>query len=683
MRAGAPSCHGPPAMRPVLALLLSLLIAVPVAEAAKPQKVTCRKKVCRVATKTLPKPSSRPVSGAGLAAFGLDMVLDNPVVKAFVPRQARPAQTNTAKALRRLRAKLPAATAMVTAKASGLNATAGRTTTTTGADGSTSTSTHVDVTDSATGAKGDVDVGSEQNADGTSSVSLDFGLVDRGGSGGSFSLTMPIEHEIANQAKCPTAVGAIDRRRTDHVAVRNHQTRPGFGVDWIDQNIRYQGDATLHGHVGPDAALQTVDYTAVATLNSAYEAKLLLGLIHPDVQVEFEAKASGTLDGRTGRRTATQTTFTGRGRARGRSSASVAAGIAQLLQDQGLRDRLTQLLSDNVDGAFKSLKTAEAGWQVPNACAVMQLSPQVGPADGLDQGQSTTFTGQVEASAKADGGQTAGRWSLVRLDAGTQTGLPGASAAGAPVNVKLTATQDVDRNTVAAGVKLHVTSPAGVAELSWSVGGRDDGPPFYYRVVAGSGTQTVSGRRTTSGGFHIDQTAPVTWTWTNRTTSGPPDGSVTNTDGYPTGQVESGEDEVVGAPWTWRTDEDGGHQWPVDGLTTGGPAVTFDPPGSDHTMLVPDWTNLGIPILEYSIDGPPDGRSYNTLGPDCPPQRYADLATAPIPLSTFAQRRITLSIDQDWDVDEAVSTLGHDVCHGHISATMTLERVAADGSPLP
>lgn len=682
MRAGRARWHGSTAMRPVLAVLLSsLLLAVPVADAAKPKRVTCRKGTCVVVTKTLPKPSSRPVSGQGLAAFGLDMALSNPVAKAFVPRRLRPTQTNSAKALKRLRTKLPVATAM--AKASGLNATAGRTTTTTAADGSTSTATHVDVTDSATGAKGDVDVGSQQNADGTSSVSLDIGLVDRGGSGGSFSLTMPVEHEIADQAKCPTAAGAIDRRRADHVAVRNHQTRPGFGVDWIDQNIRYQGDATLHGHVGPDAALATVDYTATATLNSAYEAKLLLGLIHSDVQVEFVAKASGTLDARTGRRTAGDTTFTGRGRARGRSAASVAAEIAKLLQDPALRDRLTQLLSDNVDGAFKSMKSAEAGWQVPNACAVMRLSPETGPADGLDQGQSTTFSGQVEASAKAGGGQAAGRWTLARLDAGTQSGLPGASATGAPVTVRLTATRDVDRNTVAAGVKLHVTSPAGVAELSWSVGGRDDGPPYYYRVVAGSGSQTVTGRRTTSRGFHIDQATPVTWTWTNQTTSGPPDGSVTNDGGSPTGQVESGDDQVVGAPWTWRTDEDGGHQWPVAGLTTGGPAITFDPPDGDHTMLVPIWTNLGIPILEYSIDGPPDGRSYNTLGPDCPPQRYSDLATAPIPLSTFAQRRITLSIDQDWDVDQAVSTLGHDVCHGHIAATMTLERVAADGSPLP
>lgn len=678
-----------------LVLLLAVAAAVPAADAAKhrrPRKVVCRKgqatlvvgrrKSCVTAAKALPKPSGRDVTPAVLGGFGLGLTLSDPVAARLVPKQLRPKGTNAMKALRRLQAKLPAA--LTKARMSGIDFTPGSTTTSTGADGSSSSTTHADVNDTETGARGSADATAEQRADGTSSVTLDLGLVDRGGSGGSFSLTMPVEQEISGQARCPTAKGEIDRKRADHFAVRTHQTRPGFGVSWIDQNIRYQGDATLHGHVDATAALTSVDYTATATLNSAYEAKLLAGLIHTDVQVELQARTTGTIDGRTGTRTPGETTFSGRGRQAGKSAGAVAAQVAALLQDPKLQERLTQLSSDNVAGAFKSLKTAEAGWQQPNACASMRLSPEVGPPEGLAKDESTQLSGQVEASSAVGGGQADGRWTLKALDAGAQSGLPGSSAAGAPVQVKLTATQDVDEHTVAAGVHLRVTSPAGVAELAWSVAGKPLGPPYYYRIVSGTATQTVSGTETTTRGFHIDQKdPPVRWTWSFSPSSGPPDGSILKDGRYPYGSVVGGENQVTGDPWTWRTDEDGGHTHPMAGATYDGPTVSFDTPPGDATRLIVYWHNLGIPDFQYSADsGAPDG-NYSTWGPDCAPTGYGDLAGDSLPLAFFAQRQLTLSIDRDWHVDQTWTGLGHDVCTGHLTASMTLQRVQADGSPLP
>jgi hypothetical protein len=677
-----------------LVLLLSLLVAPATDAKRKPRKVTCRsgqatlviarRKKCVSAAKALARPSGRDVTPTALGTFGTGLALDDPVAAALVPKKLRPRNTNAMKALRRLRAKLPAVLA-VRAKPAAINITPGSTRTTTGADGSSSSTAHAGIDDTETGAKGSVDATADQAADGTSSVSLDFGLVDRGGSGGSFSLTMPIEQEIAGQARCPTAAGAIDRRRQDHAALRVHQTRPGFGVDWIDQNIRYQGEVELHGHVDPTAALNTIEYSGTATLNSAYEAKMLLGAIHTDVQVEFQIKSSGTIDGRTGVRTPGETTFTGRGRQAGKSAGAVAAEVAQLLQDPRLRDRLTQLLSDNVNGAYKSLKTAEAGWQAPNACAEMRLSPDNGPPEGIARDESTQFTGQVQASRAVGGGTADGRWTLQQLDAGTQTGLPGSSSAGgAPVTVRLTATRDVDEHTVAAGLRLRVTSPAGVAELSWSVGGKPLGPPYYYRITGGSATQTVAGTETTTRGAHIDQQAPpVRWTWNFARTSGAPDGSVTKDGRYPYGSVKGGEDQVQQDPWTWRTDEQGGHTHPVAGLTTDGPTVSFDTPPGDATRLILYWHSIGIPDFQYSADvGAPDG-TYSTWGPDCAPMGYGDLASDSLPLAFFAQRTFTINIDRDWNVDQNRPGLGHDVCSGHLTATMTLERVQADGSPLP
>ncbi len=666
----------------LLALVLPAFLAGGVGSAAvkKPKrKVTCKatqstlvvrsRKTCISPSKLLAKPTGKPISAARVASFGIGLTIGSPIVTRLTPKRARPTQTPAYKVLRRIRTKLPGLPGPAGLRAT--NFRPGRSQTTQDADGSTSSRAEGTVTDDATGAKGTVEAEGRQEADGTTSVTLDLGMFDKTGAGGSFTIRMPVSHEITGQAKCPTATGDIERRRKDSFANRVHQTRPGFGVAFIDQSVRYQGETTLKGKVDDGATLTSAEYTGTATLNMSYEAKLLGGLIHPDWQVEFKLTASGTIDGRTGTRSPGQATITAR--SRGVS----AADVAVVANDPKLRDQLTQLLADNVDGAFKSLKTAETNWQTPNACAALKLSPETG-ASGLGKGDSTQFTGEVQA--RQSGGTTSGRWTLQQQTAGTQSGLPGASAPGAPITVRLTATQDVDQNTVAAGVTVRATSPAGVAERSWSATGKPAGPPYYYRIIGGSATQTVSGTRTNPNGSRIDQVEPVQYAWSFAPSSGPPDGSVT--DDGPYGEIEAAAETTTENPWTWRTDDDGGHTHPVGPRTWPGPAVTMYPPPGDRSRLVVYWDDLGVPDFQYSADvGAQDG-TYSTLGPNCRRQAGSDLASDSLPLSFFAQRSFTLSIDRDWHVDRT-SSLGHDVCSGHLNASLTLQRVQEDGSPLP
>lgn len=666
----------------LLALVLPVLLAGGVGSAAvkRPKrKVTCKatqstlvvrgRKTCLTPSKLLAKPSGKPISVARVASFGIGLTLGSPIVTRLTPKRAHPSRTPAYGVLRRVRTKLPELPGPAAMHAA--NFRPGQSQTSQNADGSTSSRADGTVTDDATGAKGTVEAEGRQEADGTTSVTLDLGIFDKTGAGGSFTIRMPVSREITGQATCPTATGDIERRRKDSFANRVHQTRPGFGVAFIDQSVRYQGETTVKGKVDDTATLTSAEYTGTATLTMSYEAKLLGGLIHPDWQVEFKLTATGTIDGRTGRRSPGQATITAR--SRGVSTADLAV----VANDPKLREQLTQLLADNVDGAFKSLKSAETGWQAPNACAALQLSPPTGPS-GLGKGDSAQFTGEVQA--RQGGGTASGRWTLQQQTAGTQSGLPGASAPGAPITVRLTATQDVDENTVAAGVTVRATSPAGVAERSWSAAGKPAGPPFYYRIVGGSATQRVVGTRTNPNGSHIDQVEPVQYAWSFTPSSGPPDGSVT-ADG-PYGEIEAAAETTTEHPWTWRTDADGGHSHPVGPRTWPGPTVTMVPPPGDNRRLIVSWNVLGVPDLQYSADlGAPDG-TYSTLGPDCVNQAAADLASDSLPLSFFAQRSFTLSIDRDWHVDRT-SSLGHDVCSGHLSASLTLQRVQADGSPLP
>lgn len=667
--------------RAIVVPLLVVLAATPVADARKKhEKVVCkttqsklvvgRKTTCVTPSKLLAKPSGRPMSVARVATFGIGLTVGSPIVVRLTPKRARPSRTPAYKVLRRLRTKFPRVPGPAALRATTFRPGASQTTQ--NADGSTSTRASGEITDSETGAKGQVESEAREEPDGRSSTTLDLGIFDKAGVGGSFTIRMPVSREITAQAKCPTATGDIQRRREDSFASRIHQTRPGFGIAFIDQSVRYQGETTVAGKVDDTATLTSAQYKGTATLTVSYEAKLLGGLIHPDWQVEFKLTASGTINGRTGARSPGQATITTR--SRGVSTADVAA----VANDPKLRNQLTQLLADNVDGAFKSLKTAERTWQTPNACAALRLSPESGP-NGLGKGDSTQFTGEVRALA--DGATASGRWTLQQLFAGSQSGLPGASAPGRPLTVRLSATHDVDENTVAAGVKVRATSPAGVAELSWSAGGKPAAPPFYYRVVGGTATQTVSGTRTNPNGSHIDQVAPVQYVWNFAPGSGAPDGSITTDDG-PYGAVKAPGEPITESAWTWRTDDDGGHIHPVAARSWPGPALALYPPADGQGRLAVHWNALGIPDYQYSADvGPVDG-SYSTLGPDCRPQAVADLASDSLPLSFFAQRRLTLSIDRDWHVDRTLS-LGHDVCTGHLSASMTLQRVQADGSALP
>ncbi len=492
-------------------------------------------------------------------------------------------------------------------------------------------------------------------------------ITDRDGKSKTTELSVPLDFKTFKAPRCPTATGEISRSSNMNVrhTTRERGTPPGF--EYRNESITFSGPITVDGKVNADAALESVSYRVDGKFSSSYAASALRGLGRGNVQVNVDFDARGTLDGRTGATTSGTTSLSGRMRAFGLNAKEEKAEMAKLLADPDYRDTFMKLVAKLVQYEFEALKKSEKAWQVPNACAKMAPTP---PGATLNEGDFKSVSGAVSAE---DGKPTEGRWSVASKSRGEVTGVPGSSTASTPIEMEMTAgAASASGRTV--DVKLRATSPAGVAESPWTADSAEQA--LYYRVLAGSGSQTASGFLETTSCVY-DQVGGVgPWTYAFQQTSGPPDGEVLIDSFGVSGYVRGSGVSTLPA-YTWRS---------VCGMTTStfphapisyegkfGPSVEFfSVPGQAQEVKA-----------QWGVLAPPPIFQVETDGPDCTPNQSSDAAfAAQVSLSTLQQTApFTVSIDAPWTKVSEFGNL-YTECEGHTTLSLTLQRVNADGSPL-
>ncbi len=501
---------------------------------------------------------------------------------------------------------------------------------------------------------------------------LDFDLAstltDKDGKSKTTELSLPLDFKSLKSQRCPTATGEFSRlskvsvRRT----TRERGTPPGF--DYRNESFTISVPITIDAKVNADAALESIAYRVDGKFSWSYAASALRGIGRGNAQVEVDFDAQGTLDGRTGATTSGTTSLSGKMRALNLSSGEEKAQMAKTLAEPDFRDSFMKLVAKLIEFEFETVKKAEKAWQVPNACAKMTLTP---PGATLNEGDVKSVSGSVSAE---DGKPAEGRWSLSSRTRGEVGGLPGSSTASTPVEMEMTGgAASASGRTVDA--RLRATSPAGVAEAPWTADGNE--APLYFRVLAGSGSQTASGFLE-SGSCTYDQVGGVgPWTYAFEKTSGPPDGEVTVDSFGVSGNVRGSGVSTLPA-YTWRSVCGKAittfpHE-PIAYEGKFGPAVEFSAVPGQPQAVKAQWGVLApAPIFQVDLSGPsctPDETE--------PGSKFA----AQIPLSTLKQTApFTLSIDAPWT---EVSEFGdlYTECEGHTTLSLTLQRVNADGSPL-
>lgn len=524
-------------------------------------------------------------------------------------------------------------------------------------------------TDKATGTTSEASIEMRAKA---GSETLEFDLAgtvtDRDGKSKTTELSIPLDFKSLKSQRCPTATGEITRSSKVDVrrTTRERGTPPGF--EYRNESITITAPITVDGKVNADAALESLSYRVNAKFSWAFAASALRGLGRGNVQVNVDVDAQGTLDGRTGATTSGTTSLSGKMRAFGLNAKEEKAEMAKRLADPDYRDSFLKLVAKLVESEFETLKKSEKAWQVPNACAKMALTP---PGASLNEGDVKSVSGAVSAE---DGKPTEGRWSVASKSRGEVTGVPGASTASTPIEMEMTAgAASASGRTV--DVKLRATSPAGVAESPWTADSNEQA--LYFRVLAGSGSQTASGFLENSSCVY-DQVGDVgPWTYAFQQTSGPPDGEVL-IDSFGVSGFVRGSGVSTLPAYTWRSVCSGTTSTfphaPISYDGKFGPLVEFFPvPGQPQAVTA-----------QWSVLAPPPIFQIEASGPDCTPNELepGSAFAGQVSLSTLQQTApFALSIDAPWT---KVSEFGglYTECEGHTTLSLNLQRVNADGSPL-
>ena len=619
--------------------------------------------------------------GPGTVVGWFDAALDPDVgagAKAVLPRRLRGPEMGrrVAGGVKSLRKGLAPYSARIEGRAAEARLSAADFTTSpitvTGTQTSSSASVRGSIkgTDKATGTTSEASIEMRAKA---GSETLEFDLAgtvtDKDGKSKTTELSIPLDFKSLKSQRCPTSTGEISRtskvsfRRT----TRERGTPPGF--DYRNESYTFNTPITVDGKVNADAALESVSYRVDGKFSWSYAASALRGVGRGNVQVDIDFDARGTMDGRTGATSGGTISLSGRMRALHLNAKEEKAEMAKLLSGPDYRDSFLKLVAKLIQSEFDALKKSEKAWQVPNACAKMALTP---PGASLEEGDFKSVSGAVSAE---DGKPTDGRWSLASSSRGEVSGVPGSSTASTPIEMEMTAgPASASGRTV--DVRLRATSPAGVAESPWTADSNEQ--TLYFRVLAGSGSQTASGILE-DGSCVYDQAGGVVgpWTYAFEQTSGPPDGEVL-VDSFGVSGFIRGSGVSTRPAYTWRSVCSGtpstfAHT-PLSFDGKFGPTVEFFPvPGQSQAV-----------VAQWSVLSPPPIFQVEASGPDCTPNELEPGSSfaAQIPLSTLQQTApFTLSIDAPWT---KVSEFGglYTECDGHTTLSLTLQRVNADGSPL-
>jgi hypothetical protein len=358
-------------------------------------------------------------------------------------------------------------------------------------------------------------------------------------------------------------------------------------------------------------------------------------------------------------------TIDGSGRSSGATAAEVKAELARTLAEPGFRAKMEAMLASTLKTNHAALKDAEAHWQTPNACAKLDLSPTTAT---LAPDETAAVTGAINAES---GAPAAGKWTAKTVAHGSVTTLPGTSTPAQRIALTMhgAAANAADR---AVDVTLRATSPAGVAEGPWTADAAAS--TLYFRVIAASATQTANGSLTNASCTYTSTTSGP-WAYTFGATTGPPDGSLEIDDRFLSGNVRASGVSVAPSLTQTNCTVTPGSRDAITYTGKFGPSLGFDAtPGDPATVQV-----------IFSVLSPPPLLDVEQVGADCRP---SGTPTSPdwrttLPLQTMRGRApFTVSLDRPWTVDRT-GVDGHHQCTGSTTVSMTLQRVAADGSPLP
>jgi hypothetical protein len=271
---------------------------------------------------------------------------------------------------------------------------------------------------------------------------------------------------------CPTAAGVLDAKDGLRVAITTEFLDGDGDVDYYYTQVVFQ-DTKLHGQVGDDAKLDTLEVTDTLQLG-----EITGGSIFGGVNIESKIKRHTIVNMKNGHYDP------------GRSDVSVSVALSGILRifqssaEAGARERL-QAAADKgfaatVERAIDKYRERESAWQTPNMCATLEfsLAPNTrrlrpGESGGFDATAIAKQGGGVSELVARLSNQVNATFSPTR--ASGQRARFGYTVASAPASDKV-------RSTVRA------TSKAGVAQGDWEQNVDRPNPPPAAYVGPVSGT---------------------------------------------------------------------------------------------------------------------------------------------------------------------------------------------------
>ena len=281
---------------------------------------------------------------------------------------------------------------------------------------------------------------------------------------------------------CPTAQGVLDAKDGLRVSITTELLDDDGSVDYYYTNVIFQ-DTKLHGEVGDDAKLKTLEVTDKLQIGE-YTG----GSVFGGARIESVAKRHTVVDMKTGRYDP------------GRSNVQVSvalSGILRVFQSSALAGATQRLQKAADEGFAATVKSAmdeyrerESAWQTPNRCAKVKFNPLSG---SRTLGTSQRGSVQAETLSNNDNKRPpTATWTGSGIEGGA---LP-TSASGNPTSLAY---------AVGVGPRLRgmykAVSRAGVAEAEWKQPIRS----FEINEIAGNFSGSFT--RVYSIG-----TAHVTWT---------------------------------------------------------------------------------------------------------------------------------------------------------------------------
>ena len=294
---------------------------------------------------------------------------------------------------------------------------------------------------------------------------------------------------------CPTAAGVLDAKDGLRVAITTEFLDAGGHVDYYYTQVVFQ-DTKLHGQVGDDAKLDTLEVTDTLQLG-----EITGGSIFGGVNIESKIKRHTVVNMKTGHYDP------------GRSDVSVSvalSGILRIFQSSaqaGAQQRL-QAAADKgfaatVERAMANYRERESAWQTPDKCATSRLTP-ANNSITLGTGQRGSITGEV--TAKEGGGKPpTATWTVSGQQNASFT--PRARANPGSIDYAVGA---VPRD-IKVRARLKAVSRAGVAQADWEQNTRG----FTINKIAGnfSGSYSVpvgprTGMISWTGSATFERTTP-------------------------------------------------------------------------------------------------------------------------------------------------------------------------------